>query len=134
MLRDRCNYFSFWAIFCPFAPKKWNLPKLAQKWKFQKNEKKKKKKHLEISSFYTSVTELMIICYTVPEIWHMTDVIVIFHFGLFLPFYPPKSTWRYHHFTHVYQKLWLNDVQLPRNGVWQTDGQTDRRMDRKSDT
>ena len=25
----------------------------------------------------------MIICYTVPEIWHVTDVIVLFHFGLF---------------------------------------------------
>ena len=24
----------------------------------------------------------MIICYTVPEIWRVTDVIVIFHFGL----------------------------------------------------
>ena len=24
----------------------------------------------------------MIIYYTVPEIWHMIDVIVIFHFGL----------------------------------------------------
>ena len=25
----------------------------------------------------------MIIRYTVPEIWHVTDVIVIFHLGLF---------------------------------------------------
>ena len=25
----------------------------------------------------------MIICYTVPEIWCVTDVIVIFHFGIF---------------------------------------------------
>ena len=29
----------------------------------------------------------MVICYTVPKIWCMTDVIVIFHFGLFLAFY-----------------------------------------------
>ena len=43
----------------------------------------KMKKHLEISSFYTVVTKIMIICYTFPEIWHMTDVIFIFHFGLF---------------------------------------------------
>ena len=60
----------------------------------------------------------MIICYTVPEIWCMTDVIFIFQFGVFLPFtpHPPptpkksfqkneKNAWRYHHFTHVYQKL-----------------------------
>ena len=31
-------------------------------------------------------------CYIVPETWHGTDVIVIFHFGLyFLSFYPPNS-------------------------------------------
>ena len=35
-------------------------------------------------------TKIMIICYTVPETWHVTDVI-IFHFGLFLPFYPPTA-------------------------------------------
>ena len=32
--------------------------------------------------------------YTVPEIWHVTDVICIFHFRLFFPFYPtnyPKN-------------------------------------------
>ena len=29
----------------------------------------------------------MIIGYTVPEIWHVTDVIVIFILGYFLPFY-----------------------------------------------
>ena len=63
---------------------------LLEKWKFQKNEKKS----LEISSFYTSVPKLMIICYTVPEIWHVMDVILIFHFGLFfffLLFYPHNS-------------------------------------------
>ena len=38
------------------------------------------KKHLKISSFYTSVPKLMIISYTVLEIWHVTDVIVVFHF------------------------------------------------------
>ena len=30
----------------------------------------------------------MIICHTVPEIWCVTNVIVIFHFGLFSPFTP----------------------------------------------
>ena len=33
----------------------------------------------------------MIIGYTVPEIWHVTDVIVIFHFGLFFALLPPNS-------------------------------------------
>ena len=79
MVHDRCNsYFSFWAIFCPFTPlTAWKM-KISKKWK----------KHLEISSFYTSVPKIMIICYTVPEIWHMTDVIVIFHFGLFFALLP----------------------------------------------
>ena len=31
----------------------------------------------------------MIIGYTVPEVWHVTDVIVIFHFGLFFVLLPP---------------------------------------------
>ena len=38
---------------------------------------------MEISSFYISVPEIMIIRYAVPEIWCVTDLIVIFHFGLF---------------------------------------------------
>ena len=59
------------------------LPLTARKMKISKKKKKKKKKTLEISSFYTSVPKLMIICYTVPEIWWVTDVIVVFHFGQF---------------------------------------------------
>ena len=45
----------------------------------------------------TSVPKIMIICFTVSEIWHMTDVIVFFIWGYFLPFYPtnlPKK-WRF---------------------------------------
>ena len=51
----------------------------------------KRKKPLEISSFYTSVQKIMIVHYTVPEIWRMTDVIVIFILGYTFPFYPPNS-------------------------------------------
>ena len=132
----------------------------------------------------------MIISYTVPEIWHVMDVIVVSHFGHFLPlllrwqpkkwkfqtmkktpgdiiilhkctknhdhmlcypwdmahgtcnccflfwaiFFPftpltaPKNkvskkwTWRYHHFTHVYRKLWLNDARFLRYGGRQVNG------------
>ena len=81
MVRDRCSYFSFWVIFCPFTPL------IARKI----NIKKKRQNPLEISSFHTSVPKIMIICYTVPEIWHVTDVIVIFHFGLFFALSPPNS-------------------------------------------
>ena len=78
MARDRCNYFSFWTIFCLFTPL------TARKMKI----KKKRKKLLEILSFYTRVPKIMIIWYTVPEIWPVTDVI-IFHFGLFFALLPP---------------------------------------------
>ena len=36
-----------------------------------------------------------------------------------------KKPWRYHHVTHVYQKLWFGDVWFLRYGVQQMDGQTD---------
>ena len=102
--------------------------------KTMKISKKWKKNHLEISSFYASVPKIMITCYTVPKIWCVTDVIVIFLFGLFfaiLPAWQPKQskfqktkkkTWRYYYqFRHVYQILWLDDVWCPRYGVGWTD-------------
>ena len=49
------------------------------------------KELLEMSSFYISVLKIMVICYTVPDIWHVTDVIVIFNAGLFFTFLPPNS-------------------------------------------
>ena len=52
---------------------------------------KKWKTHQELLWFYKSVPKIMIIRYNYPEIWRVTDVIVIFHFGHFLPFYPPNS-------------------------------------------
>ena len=61
------------------------LPLTAQKMKISK----KWKKRLEISSFYTIVQKVMIRGYIVPEIWCMTDVIVVFHFGLFFALLPP---------------------------------------------
>ena len=64
-----------------------STPVTAQKMKILQ----KLKKHLEISSFYTSVPKIMIISYIVSEIWHMADVMfVIFHFGLFFAVLPPS--------------------------------------------
>ena len=80
--QNKCNCcFPFWAIFCPFTPL------TAQNIKFRKNEKKR----LEIPSFYTCVPKIMIICYTVPEIWHVTDVIIIFNFRPFFAILPTNS-------------------------------------------
>ena len=73
-----CNYFSFWVIFCPFTSVTAQRIKTFKKWK----------NHLEISSIYRDAPKIMIICYTVPEIWCMTDVMLFFILGYFLPFYP----------------------------------------------
>ena len=48
----------------------------------------KRKKCLDTSSFNKSVPEIIIICFTVPEIWYMTDLIVIFHFVLLFALLP----------------------------------------------
>ena len=71
-------FFFHFELFLALLP-----PKQPEKSKFLKKEKK----HLEISSFYNSVPKIMIKCYTVPEICHVTDVI-IFHLGHFFPFTP----------------------------------------------
>ena len=72
-------FLSSWTTFCPFTPLTVQKMEIyIKKWK-----------HLEISSFYTSVPKLKITGYTVLEIWCVMDVIVVFHFGQFLPFYPP---------------------------------------------
>ena len=165
---------------------------------------KKWKKNLEISSFSKIIPKIMIIGYTIPEIWHVTDVIVTLDY--FLPIYPPppnspknenfkkikqtagyiiilhscakncdrmlycswdtahdtcnfyfpfwaifcpftpltdqkikiskkwkKKTWRYHHFKHVYQKLWLDNAWFLRYGVRRTGGQTNRRTDEQTE-
>ena len=81
MMCNKQNFLSFWAIFCPFTLLTTQKVKTLKKWK----------EHLEISSFYTSETKIIIIRYTVPEIRHVTDVTVIFHLGYFLPFYSCNS-------------------------------------------
>ena len=66
--------------FWPFTPLTAQKIKILQK---------KKKECLVISSFYKSVPK---ICYTVPEIWCMTGVTVIFHFGLFFTLLPTSQS------------------------------------------
>ena len=76
----------------------------------------------------------MIICYTVTEIWCVTDVTVIFHFGLFFALFPtdsPKNqTFKKMKkipgdsiILHMCTKNYDDDVWFLRYGVQQTDGQ-----------
>ena len=74
-------YFSSWVTFYHFTP--------LTAWKIK--IKKKRNKVLEIPSFYTSVPKIMITYSAVPEIWHMTNVI-IFHFGLLVALLTPNSS------------------------------------------
>ena len=78
MARDICNCFFFFGLFFPLLP-----PNSQKKWKFQKNLKM----HGD-TSFYTIVPKIMTIGYTVPEIWCVTDVIVVSFWAIFCPFTP----------------------------------------------
>ena len=71
-----CHFGPFFAFSPSEKPKNQNFENL--------------KRCLEISLFDTSVPKIMIICYTVPEIWSMMDVI-IFHFGLLFALLPSSS-------------------------------------------
>ena len=73
--------FSFWAI----PPPPPTHTQTAQKMTVSK----KCKQCLIISSFYTILPKFMIIGHTVPEIWHVTNVIFIFYFGLFFVLLSP---------------------------------------------
>ena len=58
--------------------------------------KRKLKKNMKKSSgdiiciIYTTASKIMIECYTVPEIWHVTDI-TIFHFGLIIALLPQTA-------------------------------------------
>ena len=70
---QQTDFFYHFGLFFNLYPLTAPKMKISQKWR----------KRLEISSFYTSAPKIMIIGYIVPEIRHMTDVIAIFHFGIF---------------------------------------------------
>ena len=74
-------------IFCHFEL-------LSALWPKKSKLKKKWKKHMEISSFYTREPKTTIICYTVPKTWCMTDCYFSFWatFCPFTPLTPKKKT------------------------------------------
>ena len=122
------EFFVILGHFLPFYPT--NNPK-------NQNFEKMKKTPGDIIILHTCIKNHDQ-CYTIPEIWHMTDVIYISYFGPFSAILPPKSpkkqnfkkwkkknTWRYYHFTNVYQKLWSHDVRFLRYGVGWMNGPKD---------
>ena len=74
------NVLSFLTIFCHFL--------LSNNPKSQNFENIKKPQEI---SFCTSVPKIIIICCVVAEIWLITDLISIFHFGLFFALNPPNN-------------------------------------------
>ena len=66
-------------VFLTFHPH--NSPKI-------KIKKKKMKEAPGDIIILHKLPKLMIICYTVPEIWGVTDVIAMFRFGLFFALLP----------------------------------------------
>ena len=59
----------------------------------------------KISSFATNVPKIMIIRYTVPEIWHMMDELLFFILGYFLPSNSPKNQNSIYIYTHIINRL-----------------------------
>ena len=74
------EFFIIMDHFLPFYPLTTRKIKILKKWK----------RTLEIL-FYKCEPRI-IICYTVPEIWHVTDVVFIFSFWLFFYSLPPTLT------------------------------------------
>ena len=91
MVHGRCNYFSFWSIFCPFTPLTAPKIKILKKWK----------KHQEISSFHKCVPKIMIRWCTVPEICCAMDGWKKWHIEVAAP---PKNK--------PHQLNWINQIHI----------------------
>ena len=75
-------HFGLLLAFLPSPP---NSPK-------NENFNKMKKMPGYVIILHRCTKKIMVICYTVPEILHMTHVIVIFYFGLFFALLQPKKS------------------------------------------
>ena len=89
MDRIFCNFGLFFSILTPSQPEK------SKSWKTEKSVWR----YYHFTQVYQKSRSCAIwygykiICYMlhdIPEIWHVTNVIVIFHFGLFFVLFPPN--------------------------------------------
>ena len=102
MVHDRCNYFSFWVIFCPFTTL------TAQKIKIKK---KGKKMPGDIIILHKCTKNHDHMLYCSWDVVHDRCDFYFLFWTIFCPFTPLKikilNKWkkalRYHHFTHVCQ-------------------------------
>ena len=116
MVRDTCNYFSFWVIFCTFTLL------TAQKIKIKKKKKMK-----------NTPWDLIILHKCIKNHDHMTycswDMVhdrCNCYFSLCAIFCPFENAWRYHHFIYVHHKSWSDDVRFLRYGVQQMNGRMEK--------
>ena len=121
--------FHFGLFFAVLSP---NLPK---NWTFKKKSRKTHWRYHHVAQVYQKSWSYMLYCS-----WGMVHDRCNCYFwfwAIFSPFTPLtakkieiskkwKNGWIYHHFTHMNQKLWFDDVRLLRYGVQRTDGRTEK--------
>ena len=90
-------------------------------WKHEKKKKKPRKYHHHFTQDTQVYQKSMLICYTVPEVWPVMDVIFKFSFrAMFCPFRTQKIK-----MYTLYQKLWPNDVWFLTYGAKRMNGWSD---------
>ena len=90
-------------------------------WKHEKKKKKPWKYHHHFTQDTQVYQKSMLICYTVPEVWPVMDVIFKFSFrAMFCPFRTQKIK-----MYTLYQKLWSNDVWFLTYGAKRMNGWSD---------
>ena len=107
---------------------------------FEKKKQKSTWRYYPLkNTYYKSRSyDVWFLKYKVQQTW------IFCHFGPFPALLPPdnlkiktlkyeENTWRYYHFTNVYNKWWSYNVWFLRYGAWQMDRHTDGQMDRLMD-
>ena len=109
-----CHYGAFFALLLAYKPKKSKFEKM-----------KKTLEDIIILQMFTVNDSHMVYGFSDMECNRRNFFVILDRFS---PFYPlttqknqniekMKKTWRYHHFTQVYQKSWFYAILFLRNGM-----------------